>query len=301
MTDYAVYLKDFMQWCEYPEDAVVSLLNDYKKLHENEETGSRFDTLVDLFDRDMLFNYQTALELIKGYCETAGVPWQAGHLLFALCLTRHTKDKYAAKGLDDAIYRMSMLDMKWKVIECHKHFGIHGSVAGYWFERFFHPDRFALGRLQFEPAYAYTDYEKDGMVIHKGDVVINMHIPSCGPMTVEGCMDSFRQAEAFFKDLFPGKPVPFMCNSWLLYPEHENMLDENTNIRKFMAFFDIVEGHEDEKGGNLWRIFYKHDYSDPAALPQETSLQRAYVKLLSSGKYAGSGIGYFFMKDGVIL
>jgi hypothetical protein len=301
MINYAAYLKDFLQWCEYTEEAVDSLLSDYAKLHADEEIGRRFDTLVDLYDRDLLFNYQGALELVKGYAEAAGVPWQAGHLLFALCLSRHAKDRYKEKNIPDEVYRMSMLDMKWKIKECKKHYNIYGSVAGYWFERFFRPDRFALGRLQFEPSYAAHDYEKDGNVIRKGDIVINMHIPSCGPMTEELCMDSFRQAEQFFKDLFPGRPVAFMCNSWLLYPEHENMLEPTTNMRKFMNFFEIVEGREDPNGGNLWRIFYAHDYSDPTKLPQETSLQRAYVKLLSSGKPAGSGVGYFFMKDGVIL
>lgn len=300
MTDYALYLKDFMQWCEYPPEAVDSLMQDYERLHRHAHAARVFHSLVDLFDRDLLFNYTAALEMLTDAAEAAGVPWQAVHLLFCLCLSRHTKEMYDARGIGEDVFRMSMLDMRWKLMECRKRFGIWGAIAGRWFERFFRLTRFALGRLQFEPDFARHDVTLGGHTLQKGDVVINMHIPSCGPLTREACLDSFRQAAAFFRELFPGRPVAFMCSSWLLYPEHEVILPESSNIRGFMDFFHMVETRTDN-GGDLWRIFYVDDYSDLNALPQETSLQRAYVKMLQEGKPSGSGVGYFLWEDGALL
>lgn len=84
---------------------------------------------------------------------------------------------------------------------------------------FFEMTRFALGRLQFELMDFPESYEKTGHVRPEGMTkVINMHIPSCGPLKKEGCEASFRQAAAFFADAFPGEKIAFFCESWLLYP-----------------------------------------------------------------------------------
>lgn len=300
MQDYTTYLAEFTKWCEYPEEGRQALLDGYAKLRATPEAARFFDSQVDLFERDLLFDYPATHAALERVSEACGVHVHTVRLLFALCLSRHTHELYEARGLSEDVFRMSMLDMKWKLIECKKHFDIWGAVAGLWFERFFRLTRFALGRLQFEPHFARHTYEKNGQIIHPGDVVINMHIPSCGPLTKEACMDSFRQAEQMFAPLFAGKPVPFMCSSWLLYPEHRNILPPTSRILGFMDFFDIVDSRTSE-GGDLWRIFYTDDYSDLDRLPQETSVQRAYVAMLKRGTPAGSGTGYFFMKDGEIL
>lgn len=300
MQDYTSYLAEFTKWCEYPEEGRQALLDGYAQLCRIAPASKFFHSQVDLFERDLLFDYPATHAALEHVSEACGVHVHTVRLLFALCLSRHTHELYKARGLSEDVFRMSMLDMKWKLIECKKHFDIWGAIAGLWFERFFRLTRFALGRLQFEPHFARHTYEKNGQIIHPGDVVINMHIPSCGPLTKEACMDSFRQAEQMFAPLFAGKPVPFMCSSWLLYPEHRNILPPTSRILGFMDFFDIVDSGTSDTG-NLWRIFYTDDYSDLDRLPQETSVQRAYVAMLKRGTPAGFGTGYFFMKDGEIL
>ena len=77
-------------------------------------------------------------------------------------------------------------------------------------------------------------------------------------------------------------------------------LADYSNIRKFMKFFDIVGGRTNS-GHDLWRIFYCKETDDLTKLPQQTGLQRAYVKMLQEGTPTGVGIGIFFLKDGKIL
>lgn len=75
---------------------------------------------------------------------------------------------------------------------------------------FFEMTRFALGRLQFELMDFPESYEKTGHVRPEGMTkVINMHIPSCGPLKKADCEASFRQAAAFFADAFPGEEIAF--------------------------------------------------------------------------------------------
>ena len=298
--DYRVYLQDFMPRCDFSEEAIQSLLKDYDTIHQHPECGAQFDSFVALFDRDLLAQYRETLDALSRLAERVNVPYQAVHMLFLLCLSRRTKELYEARGISDEIYWMSMKDMTWKLRECHRFDGVWGTNTAPWFERFFRLTRFALGRLQFEPCISTQYYEKNGLVLEPGGLVLNVHIPSCGPLDPDACMDAFRQAEAFFGDLFGERPVVVHCCSWLLYKEHERILPENSNIRKFMKFFDIVDGRTNS-GHDLWRIFYCKETDDLTKLPQQTGLQRAYVKMLQEGTPTGVGIGIFFLKDGKIL
>lgn len=129
--------------------------------------------------------------------------------------------------------------------------------------------------------------------------VINMHIPSCGPLKKEDCEASFRQAAAFFADAFPGEEIAFFCESWLLYPRHREFLSPDSGIVQFMSFFDIYKTEEGD--GDLWRIYNREYDGNPEALPEETTIQRGYKKLLLSGGHAGYGEGIFFRKKKEML
>ena len=111
--------------------------------------------------------------------------------------------------------------MKWKMLECYEIHGVYGNFVGHWYDGFFNLTRFGLGRLQFElrPFEGKEDCEVDGVQIHPGDTVINMHIPSAGPMKPELLDDAFAQAEVFFKEHFPKDYTVFGVESWLIDPD----------------------------------------------------------------------------------
>ena len=72
---------------------------------------------------------------------------------------------------------------------------------------------FRLGRLEFERIPSLWDIQTDEISVHKGDPVISVHIPQGEKLELDACLDSFRQAEQFWKE----KQV-YLCHSWLLYP-----------------------------------------------------------------------------------
>lgn len=65
------------------------------------------------------------------------------------------------------------------------------------------------------------------------------------------------------------------------------------------VLFDIYKTEEGD--GDLWRIYNREYDGNPEALPEETTIQRGYKKLLLSGGHAGYGEGIFFQKKKEML
>ena len=287
------YIESFCNEFGYPEEAKSTLLNCYDSLCENKDAYAIFNEQVDLYNNDNLFDYTGVLELMDKAAALSGMHGYTVHLLFYICLSKHTRELYEKQNIPYTIYFDSMSDLKWKLLECKKVYDIWGSSVAWWFPRFFNLTRFALGRLQFETANADAAYTKNGYTVNPEDTVLNIHIPSSGPLRHEDCLESYRFAAEFYKDTFKNKPIVFKCSSWLLYPAHYEFLPKNSNILKFMSDFDIISSYTDENKGFLWRIFYTDKTEDLDALPCETSLQRAYVDWLKQGNKVGSGLGFF--------
>lgn len=218
------------------------------------------------------------------------------HLLLVICLTDIMADYYEKEGICPDIFKASAADIKYKLNECKKIKGTVGTFVAPWYGGFFNLTRFAIGRLQFECVKLPRDYKKGDIFIPKDTEVINVHIPGSGKPLSEGeCTDSFRNAAEFFKNRYGTGPV-FVCHSWLLFPEHEKMLPEGSNILKFKRRFDIVASGYDG-GEDLWRIFDTEE-RDAKKLCAKTSLQRAYLDFLNSGGEAGWGRGIYIFEKG---
>ena len=294
-------IEAFCTLYEYPAEATASLLADFDKLSAS-EYFPLFKTTVDMYNNDdPCFSYDSLLSYSRNILSRSGVSSYTIDLLFFICLAKHCREKYELAGLPMEFYHRSMLDLKWKLMECKRVKGIWGSFVAFWFPRFFDLSRFAMGRLQFELDPAVEVYEKNGIKMNYGDFVINVHIPSCGKLNMDECMESFRTAAKFYADKFPDGVAKFRCNSWLLAKNHEQYLPADGGIRRFASFFDPISFSDNEKGSDLWRIFGKMYDGSTEGFPAETSLQRAYLKLLADGNVPGSGRGYMFMKDGEII
>ena len=211
------------------------------------------------------------------------------------------RERYAEKGIDEAIFWKSIEDMRWKLRECMDCEEVWGTFVPHWYRGFFEMTRFGLGRFQFEKTDFDADYyEKCGNTLKRGDTVINFHIPSAGPLTDEKRLDSYKQAYKFFggKD---GEPMAFVCGSWLLYEGHREFLPENSNILRFMDDFDIIRSADREKFSDGWRVFGKYSNGSVDDLPEDTSIRRAFKQRLQQGKPTGYGYGVFFFDGEKIL
>lgn len=197
------------------------------------------------------------------------------------------KVRYDEQGISEEIFMRTFHDMycKWK--ECLDVYGVDGIFVGFWYDGFFDLTRFALGRLQYEliPYEEETPYVLNGKEIKKGDLVINMHIPSEGPLTEDSIEDSLRQA----RDFFPGYDV-FVMDSWLLDPDLMKCLPDG-NIRKFTSRFDIVRVEKKDKFEDGWRVFGKEWEKAPEDLPARTRLQKPIAEYLKNGGKLGEGFG----------
>jgi hypothetical protein len=87
------------------------------------------------------------------------------------------------------------------------------------------------------------------IVLQRGELVLNIHIPEDGKMSPELCRESFFQAVDFYQTYFPEQSYSaFVCTSWLMDPQFQAILPASSNIVKFQKEFYLfpVRSNEDE-------------------------------------------------------
>ena len=288
------YLIDFFKTQQYiPSDADYFLAT-YDSIQANETARGLWAEALALYDADVFCNYGDIIGKADRVAHMIGVHEYTADLLVFACMSKRLRKHYAERGIDEAIFQKSMEDLRYKVDECKLVYGIIGSFVAEWFAGFFNLTRFGLGRLQFEVIPFNATYEKDGHRLTPESKVVNVHIPRSGePLTEEACMDAYRRAKEIFGSEV-GDPCPFVCSSWLLYPEHENFLPKHSNTYRFFKSFDIFEQGTDKNRANLWRLFDTME-KDPDKLPADTSRRRAYEERLKAGGQMGRGRGVLFV------
>lgn len=196
------------------------------------------------------------------------------------------KQAYLDKGLSEALMWDTLVDVKCKLYENHDLTGIWGTGAVGWYIRLYGLKIIKLGRLEFEPIGYKWDTPYRG--IQKGDPVMNMHIPSTGPMKIEDVLDSFKQAYKFYGY---SSPMPVAAASWLLYPPIcDEVFKDGSNLKNFYDLFDVVEQYEDPENHNFWRIF-NMDYEEGILdkVPTDNSLRRGLYEFMKPGRNMGIG------------
>ena len=228
------YLTEFTEQFSYPTPAREALLAALDQILVSPEATARFDALSAAYDRDKDQDYVALIAEMTDLCESAGVNVYTGHLLLFIRLSHRLRERYREQGIADEIWHDSMLDLRYKLEECHLVKGVWGTFVAKWNDGFFNMTRFALGRLQFELKPFGFVYEQNGVTLTPDSLVINTHIPRSGqPLTPESVWASYAQAAEFFKDRLQGAPTAFYCSSWLLFEKHREMLKPTSNILHF--------------------------------------------------------------------
>ena len=288
------WLVKFLEDFSYESADAALLLTAYDRIQADEKAAALWQEALRLYEADLMCDYRRILELADETAELLSLQEYTLELLIFICLSKMLEKRYAQAGLNREIWYNSMLDLRYKLEECKAVYGITGSFVASWFAGFFRMTRFALGRLQFEIIDFDRGYEKNGNRLEEGSKVINMHIPRTGtPLDPESCDQAFAMAKEFFKGQV-AEPAPFVCHSWLLYPENKNILSEHSNTYRFMERFDIFSSSINKDRSSLWRLFdTKETRLDK--LPVDTSFRRRYVEHLKKGGKVGSGYGVFFL------
>ena len=277
-------ITEIMTLIEFPKEAAEFFEEVYAKVEGDKELMLQLDTLeaqyFDSFNSEDLENKLTKLSEASGYSK------YTIDMLLAVYACIRLRKMYAEKGYTDEFFAHNMKDLTYKLVECKKLHNVWGTFVFPWFEGFYKMTRFTLGRLQYEKRGVDFDY-KD--IKKKGDEVINIHIPSAGPLTPESVQESLRLAYDFFGPNY-GDRLIFMCHSWLLYTPTADLYPKDSNMRKFYEVFEVIHNQEEPNDYDLWRVFYVNT-KDYKLLPHETSLQKRFYEYLNAGNHFGNGFG----------
>ena len=275
MTETKEQMTDLMATIQLPEEGIRQLLDAREQL----EKEGHWDVIVQTAEQVMTADGELSvltktLEETEGREETFGVNRYLLDALMLFCCWEEVKVRYEKQGLPMDVFDKSLEDMKWKMLECYEIHGVYGK----------------------RPFEGKEDCEVDGVQIHPGDTVINMHIPSAGPMKPELLDDAFAQAEVFFKEHFPKDYTVFGVESWLIDPDLVRILPEG-NMKAYADRFHLVAAEKSETiFPDGWRVFGAEWKKKPEELPRKTGLQRAIADYLQQGGKLGSGYGIFVRK-----
>ncbi|MBO5746882.1 MAG: DUF5596 domain-containing protein [Clostridia bacterium] len=289
------YLKNFIKEFDYPADAQETLTKTCAAIYESEEAAEILENILRVYESDLWFDYNFWYKKLPAVAEKSQQQQETVDLVFLILMSEHLRQLYIKRNIDLAIYHDSCLDFKAKLFECYDVRGIWGTFVTDWFGRFFNLTRFALGRLQFEISVCQADLYSPYRTLLTGENFVGIHIPALGPLKEEDVRASFINASKFFAPAFKDGIVPFRTGSWLIAPEHTEMLNSDSNIRKFMNFFHITP-HEKTVEGDFWRIFNTTDCNDVEKLPDDNSLRRAYIKAIKENNIPHLGLGLFWMQ-----
>lgn len=266
------FLEEFSQRIGLPGDAASTLAKTYAAVKDTES----FQTLSAMITKRESF--EKIAETIKTDAETLKLDWHT-YAMAVLCGNVPViRERYAEKGAGDDIFWDSMIDFRCKINECKKVYGVWGIDPITWYAGFFEAKIFKLGRLEYETG-------------SKG--VYGIHIPSCGPLLHEDVLESYRRAYSFFGGK-NAEIMPFACTSYLLFPAYQTtVFPENSNIYRFAKDFTIIRVADSQCFGDAWRVFDRPYTGDLSVLPQNTSLQRAFIAYMKENDNFGTGLGLF--------
>lgn len=266
------FLEEFSQRIDLPADAASTLAKTYAAVKDTES----FQALSAMITKRESF--EKIAETIKTDAETLKFDWHT-YAMAVLCANVPViRERYAEKGAGDDIFWESMVDFRCKINECKKVYGVWGIDPITWYAGFFEAKIFKLGRLEYEV---------------RDEGVYSVHIPSCGALHHEDVLDSYKRAYVFFggKD---GAILPFLCSSYLLFPAYQKaVFPENGNIHRFAENFTIIRIDDKQNFRDAWRVFDRPYTGDLTVLPQNTSLQRAFVAYMKENDNFGTGLGLF--------
>lgn len=191
-------------------------------------------------------------------------------------------DRYKEQGISAQIFWDTFQDIRFWCENTEKEFGTLGLAVYEWFYRHIDMVLFRFGRLQFEKMDMEHSVISEKGCIEKGTEAINIHIAQGEPLIWEECEKSIETAKEYF-----GADKPYICHSWLLYPDLDAVLSETSNIREFRKHFKVLQTDYKEREAE-WRVFGKV-LKNVVEYPENTSLQKRVKEYLLSGKSLGNG------------
>ncbi len=230
-------------------------------------------------------------ELLKA-CENYGKeidehPFRM-QLVFSYYCFALLEEKYENAGISKAIYNDTVQDFKFRVYECREVYHFNGIFVAWWYLIFCNLALHKIDELEFEKTVADFDYNKKGVTVRKGDAITAIHIPPKFKMNRETVTKAIKASYDYYG--FSGR-VAYQCDSWLLYPDFEDIFVAGGNIMQFRSFFDLIRSKDNDTFEDCWRVFKVGQIESLDILPTDTRLQRNMLNHLKHGGKTGEGFG----------
>ena len=150
------------------------------------------------------------------------------------------------------------------------------------------------GDLDFTPVT--LDSKQYECILKPGDTSMSVHIPEIGRLVPELVDDAFARAEDFFARYYPQWQYPaYVCSSWLLDKDLDQLLPQESNIMRFQSRFQIAMS-----GVNTfsiyWHIFGVQNFIPLSELVPRTGFQQRVLDYVKAGNTLYSGNGFILRK-----
>ncbi len=190
--------------------------------------------------------------------------------------------EYMKREISEDIFVATMRFCTRFLNEHYQTFHTYKFVWAWWFPRQISLNEFRIGALEYE-------------FVNGEDNEIAVHIPSDASLQSESVLQSLNDFFEFRKKYFTEwENVKLTCDTWMLMPELNELLGEDSNIVSFQNLFEIDTLNYDITWYMGW-IFPGYENIDES-LPERTTLQRRMKKHLLDGKKFGIAKGHLKCK-----
>ncbi len=270
-----ISFRTFLEGAELESDAIATILEGEWGYEEMQEA---FLHDLETFER-LSLDRRHALRFFARYAYDTRFEWQREGIPFSIW-----RDTCTDIGVWQKTYREES--------------GEIGLAETAWLTNHLTRKLFRIGRLQFVPDEAdeyvielLSAKKEEGEsvpTLRLGERFYFVHIPRGGALTAEACESSFAQARAFFG----GRSV-FACDSWILSPKLQTILEPTSNLAAFANRFCVLSVEEESRSAERY-LFGK--IGDIGGYATATSLQRKAKEYLVRHGSLGTALGIFEMK-----
>lgn len=202
--------------------------------------------------------------------------------MYILC--QYTYGEYEKRGISEDIFAATMKFCTRFLGEHYAAWGTYKYVWAWWFPRQMALLEFRLGALEFEFVEGVDGNERE----------VAVHIPSDADMSVESIQASLTAFRSFRKRYFTEwQDVRLTCDTWMLMPQLQELLGEDSKIVAFQKLFCIDEIDREAMWYMGW-IYPGYEKVDEN-LPEKTRLQRELKKYLLAGNAFGIAKGHMIL------
>lgn len=202
--------------------------------------------------------------------------WEQLHIL-----CRYTYGEYEKRGIGKDIFAATMEFCTRFLKEHHTTWGTYKYVWAWWFPRQMAVLEFRLGALEYE----FIDGKEREVAVH---------IPSDADMSVDSIQESLADFRSFRERYFAEwQDVRLTCDTWMLMPQLQELLGEDSHIVAFQKLFCIDEIDREATWYMGW-IYPGYEKVDEK-LPEKTRLQRELKKYLLAGNPFGIAKGHMLL------